>query len=573
MYTCIEGRGYTQFASSIVEAGLKFINRRNLLLSLLTIFSITCMIGISRIGSLNFAVLRYGSFVLPVVSLQGIIGALNSLSCILLIMIDFKSGSKLAFGLTGISLANSIIPIFTKHTLSPLPGVVTTLVSLLSIIIIYSFYKKSTINSFTDFITGLPNRRYYVRYVNNRLETKHPFYLACIEIEDFKNINDVYGIQAGDFILKEIAPKLKSVLGKDEILFKITGGLFVMLLDENSFPEEKLRLIIRSEVMTLPPKYGEDPSIKKTCNVSLAAGVVHIDHTYDKERNSSSVLHYAEIALAEARKYPTQKICLYNDSLLNSDFEQKEAEFLIKDAMQHDWFFLVYQPQFITEGKKLRGFETLIRCRKPDGTIVSPGMFIPAAERTNLITEIDDYVLRRAMTEMKPVLEASAEKFVVSINVSAKNIATENFAQKINQMIDETQFPAENLEIEITEYSFAESMEATIDNILTLRTLGVQIALDDFGTGYTSIAQLMKLPVNLLKIDKSLIDELESDPVMSDMVDSIIYMGHIMDCEVISEGVENENQLEILKEHKCDFIQGFVWGRPLPFEEAKALCK
>ena len=282
---------------------------------------------------------------------------------------------------------------------------------------------------------------------------------------------------------------------------------------------------------------------------------------------------YAEIALAEARKTQEQKICFYDDSLLNSDFVQKEAEFLIKDAMAHDWFFLVYQPQYITEGKKLRGFETLIRCRKPDGSIVSPAMFIPAAEKTNLITEIDDYVLRRAMTEMKPVLETSGKNFVVSINVSAKNIATENFAQKINQMIEEIQFPAENLEIEITEYSFAESRDITIDNILTLRTLGVQIALDDFGTGYTSIAQLMKLPVSLLKIDKSLIDEIENDPVMSDMVDSIIYMGHIMDCEVISEGVENESQLEILKEHKCDFIQGFVWGKPLPYEEAKALCK
>ena len=282
---------------------------------------------------------------------------------------------------------------------------------------------------------------------------------------------------------------------------------------------------------------------------------------------------YGEIALAEARKTQEQKICFYDDSLLNSDFVQKEAEFLIKDAMAHDWFFLVYQPQYITEGKKLRGFETLIRCRKPDGSIVSPAMFIPAAEKTNLITEIDDYVLRHAMTEMKPVLEASGKNFVVSINVSAKNIATENFAQKINQMIEEIQFPAENLEIEITEYSFAESRDITIDNILTLRTLGVQIALDDFGTGYTSIAQLMKLPVSLLKIDKSLIDEIENDPVMSDMVDSIIYMGHIMDCEVISEGVENESQLEILKEHKCDFIQGFVWGKLLPYEEAKALCK
>ena len=552
---------------------MKFINRRTLLLVICTIFSITCMIGISRIGSINVTVLRYGSFVLPVVSLQGIIGALNSLSCILLIMIDFKNGSKLAFSLTGLSLTNSLIPILTKHTLSPLPGVVTTLVSLLSIIIIYSFYKKSTINSLTDYITGLPNRRYYVRYVNNRLEAKHPFYMACIEIEDFKNINDVYGIQAGDFILKEIAPKLKIMIGKNDMLFKITGGIFAMILDEESYPEEKLKLTIRSEVMSLPPKHGEDPSIKRTCNVSLAAGVVHIDQTYDKERNSSTVLHYAEIALAEARKSQIQKIVFYDDSLLSQDLEQKEAEFLIKDAMQHNWFYLVYQPQYLTEGKKLRGFETLIRCKKPDGTIVSPASFIPAAERTNLITEIDDYVLRRAMTEMKPVLEASQEKFVVSINVSAKNIATENFVQKIKQVIDETQFPADNLEIEITEYSFAESMDGTIDNILTLRTLGVQIALDDFGTGYTSIAQLMKLPVNLLKIDKSLIDEIESDPAMSDMVDSIIYMGHIMDCEVISEGVENESQLEILKEHKCDFIQGFVWGKPLSFEEAKALVK
>ena len=552
---------------------MKLFNRKNLLMTLLTVYGIACIIGVTRLATISGRIIRYGNFVFPVSSIQGIIGALNSLSCVILVFIDFRKGSKLAMGIMALSILSALNPIIGSHNLAPLPSVVTSLVSFITVLVIYSFYKKSTINSLTDFITGFPNRRYYVKYLNQQLEAKKHFYLACIEIEDFKNINDVYGIQAGDYILKEIAPKLKSMLGKNEMLFKITGGIFAMILDENNYPEEKLKLIIRSEVMNLPPKHGEDPSIKKTCNVSLAAGVLHVDQNYDKERNSSSVLRYAEIALAEARKSEDQKICLYDDSLLNSDFVQKEAEFLIKDAMAHDWFFLVYQPQYITEGKKLRGFETLIRCRKPDGSIVSPAMFIPAAEKTNLITEIDDYVLRRAMTEMKPVLEASGNNFVVSINVSAKNIATENFAQKINQMIEEIQFPAENLEIEITEYSFAESMENTIDNILTLRTLGVQIALDDFGTGYTSIAQLMKLPVNLLKIDKSLIDEIESDPVMSDMVDSIIYMGHIMDCEVISEGVENESQLEILKEHKCDFIQGFVWGKPLPYEEAKALCK
>lgn len=550
---------------------MKFINRKNILMFLLTLYGLACIVGVTRLASMSGQIIRYGNFVFPVSSIQGIIAAINSLCCVILVFIDFRKGSKLAMGIMILSLLAALNPIIASHNLAPLPSVVSSFVSFITVSVIYSFYKRSTLNSLTDFITGLPNRRYYVKYVNQQFEEKNDFLLACIEIEDFKNINDVYGIQAGDYILKEIAPKLKSMLGKNEMLFKITGGIFAMILDENNYPEEKLKLIIRSEVMTLPPKHGEDPSIKKTCNVSLAAGIIHIDQNYNKERNASGILRYGEIALAEARKSEEQKICFYDDSLLDSDFEQKEAEFLIKDAMAHDWFFLVYQPQYITEGKKLRGFETLIRCRKPDGSIVSPAMFIPAAEKTNLITEIDDYVLRRAMTEMKPVLEASGNSFVVSINVSAKNIATENFAEKINQMIEEIQFPAENLEIEITEYSFAESRDITIDNILTLRTLGVQIALDDFGTGYTSIAQLMKLPVSLLKIDKSLIDELESDPVMSDMVDSIIYMGHIMDCEVISEGVENENQLEILKDHKCDFIQGFVWGKPLPYEEAKAL--
>ena len=549
---------------------MKFFSRKNLMLAMWTLIAIVCMYGISNINKLG-SVLTFGSFVLPVISAQGIIAAILSLCCILLVFIDYKIGTRIACAIMIISVAFALIPIVMVHTLAPLPGVITMLVSFITIIIISYFYKKSTINSLTDYITGLPNRRYYVKYVNQKIESKESFYIAYIEIEDFKNINDVYGIKAGDFILKETAPKLKSIISKNEMLFKITGGLFAMVLEENNYPEEKLRLTIRSEVMMLPPRYGDDPSVQKSCTVSLAAGVVHVNKDYKNERNPSSFLHDAEIALAEARKSPLQKIVLYDETLLNQDVEQKKAEYLIKDAMEHDWFFLVYQPQFIAEGKKLRGFETLIRCRKPDGSIVSPALFIPAAEKTNLITQIDDYVFRRAMKEMKPVLEASSEKFIVSINVSAKNIATENFAQKIKQMIDEAQFPAENLEIEITEYSFAESMENTIDNILTLRTLGVQIALDDFGTGYTSIAQLMKLPVNLLKIDKSLIDDIETDPVMTDMVDSIIYMGHIMDCEVISEGVENENQLEILKEHKCDFIQGFVWGKPLPFDEAKKL--
>ena len=296
---------------------MKYFTRKNLLMALLTIFGLACIIGVTRLARISGQIIRYGNFVFPVSSIQGIIAVLNSLSCVILVFIDFRKGSKLAFGVMALSLLAALNPIIGSHNLAPLPSVVTSLVSFTTILIIYSFYKKSTINSLTDFITGFPNRRYYVKYVNQQLEEKKTFLLACIEIEDFKNINDVYGIQAGDYILKEIAPKLKSLLGKDEMLFKITGGIFAMILEENNYAEEKLKLIIRSEVMALPPKHGEDPSIKKTCNVSLAAGIVHINQDYDKERNASGILRYAEIALAEARKSQEQKICFYDDSLLD----------------------------------------------------------------------------------------------------------------------------------------------------------------------------------------------------------------------------------------------------------------
>ena len=257
----------------------------------------------------------------------------------------------------------------------------------------------------------------------------------------------------------------------------------------------------------------------------------------------------------------------------NMEEKQREAEFLVKEALKNGYFYLVYQPQFTSKDRKLRGFETLIRCRNPDGLIVNPSFFIPAAENTNLIIQVDEFVLITAMNEFKPLLESSSKDLTLSINVSAKNIGSTDFIPRIRSIIENTGFPPEKLEFEITEYSFAESLEITVSNIQKLREMGIKIALDDFGTGYTSIKQLMNLPINLLKIDKSLIDDIEKNQSMQDMIDSVIYMGHIMNCEVISEGVEKNDQLDFLVRHNCDFIQGFVWSQPLSYEDAKLLCE
>lgn len=271
-------------------------------------------------------------------------------------------------------------------------------------------------------------------------------------------------------------------------------------------------------------------------------------------------------------KNKENRICFFDKNMENESLRQMELERIIKESIDNDYFYLVYQPQYRLNDKHLRGFESLIRLKTPDGKFVSPGEFIPVAEKTELILKIDDYVIRRALREMKEPIEASGCHSIVSINVSAKNIASPGFAEKVKTMIEEAQFPPQCFEIEITEYCLLRSLEVTIDNIQKLKNIGVQIALDDFGTGYTSLSYLAKLPVDLLKIDKSLIDDIELNNKSSEFANAVISMGHLMGCEVIAEGVETENQLSLLNSQDCDLVQGFVWSKPLEYSAAVKLC-
>ena len=280
-----------------------------------------------------------------------------------------------------------------------------------------------------------------------------------------------------------------------------------------------------------------------------------------------------DVAMNYAVNHEEAKICTYNDALKAKVARTTEVEKLIKEALEKEYFYVQYQPQYVLDGKKLRGFESLVRLRMPDGSIVSPGEFIPIAEKTDLILEIDKYVRHRAMNEFKEICTKTGDSLVVSVNVSAKEMSSQGFADEVMGMVREVGFPAECLEIEITEYSLVKSVENTIANIQELREYGVKIAVDDFGTGYTSLSQLLNLPVTLLKIDKSLIDNIEDSEINRDFVKTVIYMGHLMNCEVISEGVEKESQLRLLNQFDCDFIQGFVWSKPLAHDVAVELCR
>ena len=226
-------------------------------------------------------------------------------------------------------------------------------------------------------------------------------------------------------------------------------------------------------------------------------------------------------------------------------------------------------PQFSTAEKKLRGFETLLRLRDGEGKSLSPAEFIPAAEKNDLILEITEWVMNNALKTFAPIVKDS--DIIISVNVSSKNMESGTFVEEVKAALEKAKFPPKNLEIEVTEYCLLQSFDKTIENIKALREMGVQVALDDFGTGYSSLSYLEKLPINLLKIDKSLVDDIEKNFKSQQFVSAVIYMGHLMGCEVVCEGVESEGQLRLLKNNKSDFIQGYIWGKPMDFEKAKEL--
>lgn len=501
------------------------------------------------------------------VSLMGVCQSIIYLLAILMVCIDYKIGKTISILILIILDIRSVIIIALTGNYGPLPGVVNGLISIFSILLISTFFAKAEKAKYTDELTGALNKSGFLKEVDRLIDKGKFRYVIFLKLKNFRSISDRLGHDYGDAALKTMTERMKEVVSDDGIVCRIDGTEFAIGV-HGYIGAGKLctRLIDRiSECLEFTI---DEASVK--CYINAFAGVASYP---DDASDSKTLLKYADIAMYNVKEKHTSNIGYFNANALNRITKQVETVRLIKDSLENNYFYLVYQPQYTVQDKKLRGFETLIRCKLPNQTIVSPGDFIPVAEQTDLIQKIDEYVLERAMREFKPVLEKTGGKYIISVNVSAKSMSDKDFVDKLALMLEKTGFPPYALEIEITEYSLAESREQTIENVTVLRKLGIHIALDDFGTGYTSLAQLVNLPINVLKIDKSLIDDINSKDSAIELIEAVIYMGHLMDCYIISEGVEKQEQVDILKKHKCDFIQGYVWGKPMDYEEALKLVK
>ena len=502
-------------------------------------------------------------------AVSGIITMGQMICCIYMVRADYKCGWYVSLFLVIISILNTFSAIIQNHSLEALPGIIMHIGSVIVATIIHIMFKKIEDNenqllhrAITDPLTGLYNRSALNKFIDEKIKRKEHFYLLFLDMDNFKGINDAMGHKTGDAVLCTAAERWQKLIGEYDLITRNGGDEFSIVFSGNK--EQLLEFVNRC--IDVHSKVFDLDSYKYYASVSIGIAA------YPENGSTfNELLKNADIAMYQAKYNGKNQYCIFTEEM--SDLLTREAriENLMRRALAEKFFYLVFQPQFSSETCKLRGFEVLLRMKSPDGTNISPEEFIPIAERTGLIFDIDNWVLESAMSIIASEFSKFNKDIVLSVNVSAKHFSQEGFLEDILGLIEKYNVPPSMLEIEITEYCFAGDSNITSRTLKKKKKAGVKIALDDFGTGYASLNSLLHFPIDLLKIDKSLIDEINTSS--EGFVREIISIGHLLDCEVIAEGVETESQHKALENYGCEYIQGFLLGKPMDLQKAFDVIK
>ncbi len=432
----------------------------------------------------------------------------------------------------------------------------------------YNAMKRLRHMSYTDALTGLPNRSACTDYISDLIESKEKFAAVYIDLNNFKSINDTFGLDAGNQVLKEISRRWKELSHAQDrtaskFITRINGDEFMLVIWE--YPtEEVLKYTISKYVDVLSENMTVDGY-----DLYVTASFGYAEYPTDAE-TADSLISYASAAMNEIKKAKSSDHILRFVSGILKNERTLEVENKIRAALENDTIYFNLQPQYDME-HNLRGFEALARMKDADGSFISPGEFIPIAEKVGLIDKVDSMVFKKAVGFFSSLLKKTDLKLTLSLNASVRHIMKNGFVEEICDLIASSGIAPEQLEIEITESILLDSADKALDCINRLNDMGVKLAIDDFGTGYSSLSYLSKIPADLLKIDKSFIDKINVNESSKQYVAAMISMGHIMGLDVISEGVEDTEQIEALRSIGCDYIQGFIWGRPLSAEDAEKL--
>jgi diguanylate cyclase (GGDEF)-like protein len=417
--------------------------------------------------------------------------------------------------------------------------------------------------AYHDMLTGLPNRLLFFDRLEQAIaqakRTEQNTALLFIDLDRFKPINDTLGHSAGDSLLKAVADRLKGCTRDSDTVSRLGGDEFTVILT-NIKGENHVAKVSQKIIDTLSAPFllqGNEVFITPSIGISL--------FPLDGETAEQLVVH-ADIAMYQAKGQGNQ-YQFFTADMNAPSFERLRMENNLRRALEREEFVVYYQPMIDIKTAQVIGVEALIRWNHHEKGHIQPAEFICIAEETGLIVPIGDWVLRTACLQNKNWQKIGLPPLRLSVNLSTRHFLKRDLAVKVENILLETGLEPYYLELEITENSLMENIEASMATLERLREIGLYIAIDDFGSGYSSLSYLRQLPANTLKIDRSFLQGVPVDSRDSSIVESIIALGHSLNMKVIAEGVERLEQLEFLEKTGCDKGQGYYFGKPMPAEE------
>jgi diguanylate cyclase (GGDEF)-like protein len=419
--------------------------------------------------------------------------------------------------------------------------------------------------AFYDPLTNLPNRRLLWERLKHNIDIGHRegqcMAVLMLDLDRFKAVNDNLGHTAGDELLTQVATRIALRLREVDTVARLGGDEFTVLLTNIKHSEDAGRVaetIIADLARPFQLSLSDDVRIGTSVGISL-----YPQHGDTPEK----LMDQADLALYQAKKDGRSCFAYFSEELTTSVHERIALEFRLRKAIEQQEFRVFYQPQVDIVSGKIIGAEALVRWQDPQKGLIPPIRFIPLAEETGLIIAIGEWVMHETCRQGKEWLDAGLPPLSLAVNVSPYQFRYSNIAELVSTVLTVSGFPARHLELELTESGLMEQQDNTITLLNELRSQGIHLAIDDFGTGYSSLAYLKIFPVDVLKIDKSFIDDIPHDQNDSEIAATIIAMGHILGFKVLAEGVENAEQLAFLQANGCDIYQGYLKSKPLPAEQ------
>jgi diguanylate cyclase (GGDEF)-like protein/PAS domain S-box-containing protein len=418
----------------------------------------------------------------------------------------------------------------------------------------------------TDPLTDLPNRSFFQASHSNivRRNTQHA--LICMDMDNFKKINDSLGHQTGDILIKQIAKRLQKIAGTKANSYRLGGDEFSVLIDNVTDIHS-----ITHFAQTILDDMARPFLINKqefVLGASMGIAFYPEDGSTPQE-----LLKNADTAMYFAKNAGGNKYQFFSGEMNQNAVRQLQIENLIRHGLKEDLFTVFYQPKVDIASGKLVSMEALVRYEDPEKGIVSPSQFIPLAEETGQIIDIGEVVLRKACADTKRWVDEGLFSGRVAVNISARQFELPDLDDRIEEILSKEGLSPLHLECEITEGTLMQDPENALRMMQRLRELGIHLALDDFGTGYSSLAYLKKFPLNTLKIDKAFIDDIASSSVDRHMTAAIITIAHNLGLKVVAEGVEHEEQLSILRRYECEMLQGYLYSKPLSSKRLERLLR